>query len=149
MSMSKRSVGSRKPKRGIRKGIEGGAIEHLVVVTRTVAVASCVPSGVTELGETEQVAAVGVPLQLRETVWLNHPTGVTVSVYSADCPAVIVLELGEDETEKSCAFTVRLKVLVREVTPLPLAVMVMVWPVTREALLAACRVIVPEFPVPG
>jgi hypothetical protein len=47
------------------------------------------------------------------------------------------------------AFTVRLKVLVSEVTPLPLAVTVMGWLVTREALLAACRVIVPEFPVPG
>ena len=39
-----------------------------MVVTLTVAVALFVPSGVTELGETEQVAAVGAPLQDRETL---------------------------------------------------------------------------------
>ena len=68
MSMSKKSVGSRKPKPGGPNGIEGGTIERDVVVTRTVAVALFVPSGVTELGVTEQVAAEGAPLQDRETL---------------------------------------------------------------------------------
>ena len=47
------------------------------------------------------------------------------------------------------ALTVRLKVLVTELTPLPLAVMVIAWLVTRVALLAACSAIIPELPVPG
>ena len=45
--------------------------------------------------------------------------------------------------------TVRVKVAVAEETPLPLAVMVMDRLLTREALLAAFRLMVPEFPVPG
>jgi len=63
MSMSKRSVGSRKPKPGGPQGTEGGAIGRAVVVTRTVAVALFVPAGVTGLGLMEQVAADGAPLQ--------------------------------------------------------------------------------------
>jgi hypothetical protein len=46
------------------------------------------------------------------------------------------------------AVTVRLKVAVAE-TPLPLAVMVMDWLLTRAALLLAFRLMVPEFPVLG
>jgi hypothetical protein len=38
---------------------------------------------------------------------------------------------------------------VAEETPLPLAVMVMVWPLTGEALLAAVNLMVPESFVPG
>jgi hypothetical protein len=45
--------------------------------------------------------------------------------------------------------TVRLKVALTEATPLPLAVMVMDWPLTRVALLLAVRLMLPEFPVPG
>jgi len=44
--------------------------------------------------------------------------------------------------------TVRVKVAVAE-TPLPLAVMVMDWLLTRAAVLAAFRLMLPEFPVPG
>jgi hypothetical protein len=40
-------------------------------------------------------------------------------------------------------------VLLTEATPLPLAVMVMDWPLTRVALLAAVRLMLPELPVPG
>ena len=36
-----------------------------------------------------------------------------------------------------------------EDTPLPLAVTVIVWLLTSAALLAACSVMLPEFPVPG
>jgi len=45
--------------------------------------------------------------------------------------------------------TVRVKVVAAEETPLPLAVMVMERLLTREALLAAFRLMVPEFRVPG
>jgi hypothetical protein len=45
--------------------------------------------------------------------------------------------------------TVRVKVAVAEETPLPLAVMVVDRLLTREALLAAFRLMVPEFPVLG
>ena len=45
--------------------------------------------------------------------------------------------------------TVTVKVAVAEETPLPLAVMVMDRLLTREALLAAFRLMVPELPVPG
>ena len=47
------------------------------------------------------------------------------------------------------ALTVRLKVLVTETTPLPLAVMVIVWLLTSAAVLAACKVMLPELAVPG
>ena len=39
--------------------------------------------------------------------------------------------------------------VVAEVTPLPLAVMVMVRPLTTVAVLEAFRLMLPEFPVPG
>jgi hypothetical protein len=45
--------------------------------------------------------------------------------------------------------TVRLKVLVTELTPLPLAVIVIVWLLTSGALLAAWSEMLPEVPVPG
>ena len=45
--------------------------------------------------------------------------------------------------------TVRLKVAVTDETPLPLAVIVIVRLLTRVALLAALRLMLPEFPVPG
>ena len=47
------------------------------------------------------------------------------------------------------ALTVKLKVLVTELTPLPLAVMVIVWLVASVALLPACSMMLPELPVPG
>jgi hypothetical protein len=46
-------------------------------------------------------------------------------------------------------FTVRVKVAVTLETPLPPAVMVMVWPLTKAAVLEACRLMLPELPVPG
>ena len=45
--------------------------------------------------------------------------------------------------------TVRRKVLVTELTPLPLAVMVIVWLVTAGAVLAAWSEMLPELVVPG
>lgn len=47
------------------------------------------------------------------------------------------------------ALTLRLKVAVTDLTPLPLAVMVIVWLLTKVALLTAWRLITPELPVPG
>ncbi len=71
---------------------------------------------------------------------------LTVSV-NADPPAM-ALE-GEAEAKVGPGFTVKLNVLLAEATPLPLAVMVIVWPLTRVALLAACNVMLPVFPAPG
>jgi hypothetical protein len=45
--------------------------------------------------------------------------------------------------------TVRLNVPVTGLTPLPLAVMVIVWLLIRVALVAARRVMLPVLPVPG
>jgi hypothetical protein len=47
------------------------------------------------------------------------------------------------------AFTVKVKLLLTEETPLPLAVMVIDWLLTSVALLAAVRLMLPEFPEPG
>jgi hypothetical protein len=56
----------------------GLASERAVVVTITVALATFVPSKVTDDGETEQVAADSAPLQFSDTCWLKPPTGVTL-----------------------------------------------------------------------
>jgi hypothetical protein len=54
---------------GANRGETGGIKDvRAVVVIVTVAVAACVPSSVTELGDTVQVAAVGAPVQLQVTV---------------------------------------------------------------------------------
>lgn len=45
--------------------------------------------------------------------------------------------------------TVKLKVVATELTPLPLAVIVIAWSVTTVALLVAWKLMLPEFPVPG
>jgi hypothetical protein len=55
-------------------------MERTAVVTVTVAVAGFVPSGVTEAGDTEQVASRGAPLQPSVTLALNPKDGVTVKV---------------------------------------------------------------------
>jgi hypothetical protein len=58
----------------------GGDIARAVVVKVTVAVAACVPSSVTEPGETVQVAAAGAPLQLQVTVCVDAFAGVAETV---------------------------------------------------------------------
>src|SRR5213593_4178681 len=51
----------------------GGVKERAVVVTVRDAVTGSAPLGVTEDGETTQVASCGAPVQLNATVWLNAP----------------------------------------------------------------------------
>jgi hypothetical protein len=51
--------------------------------------------------ETVQLAAVGAPEQLSETVWLNPLKGRTTSVEFADCPAEMIAVGGERERVKS------------------------------------------------
>ena len=79
------------------------------------------------------------PLRVRVTVtlWAEPPRASVIEVGLT----LLIAILG--------VFTVRLKVEVTDVTPLPLAVIVIVCPATRVALLEAVRLIVPEFPVPG
>lgn len=61
-------------------GPDPGTKERWPVVTVTVAVAGLVPSGVTEAGDTEQVAFRGAPAQPSVTLALNPKDGVTVKV---------------------------------------------------------------------
>jgi hypothetical protein len=56
---------------------------------------------------------------------------------------------GETPATGAEVATVRLKVPVTELTPLPLAVMVIVWLVTDGAVLAAWSEMLPELVVPG
>jgi hypothetical protein len=66
---------------GDRSGKTNGvAIALAVVVNVTVAFAACVPSSVTELGETVHVAPAGVPRQLQVTVWVDPFAGVAETV---------------------------------------------------------------------
>jgi hypothetical protein len=55
----------------------GGAALRAVVETETVVVIEPEPFGVTELGETEQEAALMASVQAKETVWSNPPIGVS------------------------------------------------------------------------
>ena len=48
-----------------------------------------------------QLAFVGAPEQLRETVWLNPLKGSTKSVEFADCPAEMLAVVNERESLKS------------------------------------------------
>jgi hypothetical protein len=48
--------------------MSGGANPLAVVLSVTVAVAACAPSGVTDEGETEHVEAAGAPVQFHVTV---------------------------------------------------------------------------------
>jgi hypothetical protein len=84
---------------GPRRGkTSGGTTARAVVVNVTVAVAGFDPSSVTGDGETEHVAAAGVPIQLQVTAWSNPCAGVAETVKFACCPALIVLLAGEGET---------------------------------------------------
>ena len=58
----------------------GVAADGAVVETVTVTGTGAVPPGVIVLGETEQVDCAGVPLQLKDTAWLNPPAGLRFSV---------------------------------------------------------------------
>ena len=57
----------------------GATIEPAVVVTVTVTVSGFVPLNATGVG-TAQVAELGTPLQPKETVPVNPPMGVSVTV---------------------------------------------------------------------
>jgi hypothetical protein len=58
----------------------GGDIARAVVVKVTVAVAACVPSSVTDEGETLHTAAAGAPVQLQITVCVDPFTGAAETV---------------------------------------------------------------------
>src|SRR2546427_1466017 len=73
----------------------GGTIDRTAVPTVTRLVTGLVPSGVTEPGETEQLDCAGKPLQIKSTVPVNPPEGMTVSVKLTESPATTVTEGGE------------------------------------------------------
>ena len=68
-----------------------------MVVTVSV-VATGPPVGVMEAGENEQLAPTGSPAQANVTGWLKPLVGVTVSLKFADCPCLMVAEVGEAST---------------------------------------------------
>jgi hypothetical protein len=67
--------------RGANRGPnKGGVIARGIVVSVTVAVAPVDPSSMTGEGETVHMAAVGAPVQLQVTIWLNPCAGVAETV---------------------------------------------------------------------
>src|SRR5580698_3967444 len=61
----------------------------------TVTVDACEPSRVTdEPGEKPQVELAGSPPQLMVTVWVEPPSGVTVSASVSEVPAATVTDVG-------------------------------------------------------
>ena len=53
------------------------------------------PFGVTEAGTNAQLVPAGSPVQANDTGWLKPPVGVTVNLKVADCPRLIVAEVGD------------------------------------------------------
>ena len=72
-----------------------------MVVMVTVELEFVEPSNVTEDGETEQVAAVGAPVQVHVTLLLKPSPGEMVTVKFAISPAVTVLLAGLAAAAKS------------------------------------------------
>ena len=88
---------------GKRSGgrLRGAVKDGAVVVTSTV---TLVP-GFTVEGEIEQLAATGIPPQVRATGWLNPPTAFTSNEYFAVWPGRMVADVGEPgdvASAKSC-----------------------------------------------
>lgn len=81
------------------------AAEGAVVVIVSLVLAAVSLPGVTEEGANVQVAKLGSVPQEKLTAPVYPPTVVTVSVATADCPAVIVAVAGEIPTVKSGAAT--------------------------------------------
>lgn len=112
------------------------------VMLPELAVPGCVIVAVTPFGMA-LVASVILPVsfeRVRLTVTACElPPGLSVTEPGL---TLLIAILG-------CGLTVKLRVLVTDVTPGPLAVMVITWLLTSAALLAACSVMLPEVPVPG
>src|SRR5439155_3297460 len=80
------------PAGGSRRRSPGYVEEGAVVVTVTFTVAGLVPSRVGEFGLIEQLASAGTPEQVKLSVWLKPPAGVTVNEYVALWPRVTAIE---------------------------------------------------------
>lgn len=72
------------------KFVPGGKDERAVVATLTVTATGLAPLNAAGLGETEQVEAVGAPLQVNETLPLNPFEPLRLSEKVAVCPAEMV-----------------------------------------------------------
>lgn len=78
--MTPKSVTTSVPGRPVRKFASCGTTNAgAVVVTYTVSGIAALPLIAGIDGETEHVACAGAPLHPTDTVWLNPPSGVTVS----------------------------------------------------------------------
>lgn len=92
MKTQKRSPG---PRSGKTPAAEGA------VVVRVRVVETGLMPGVRLAGEKLQLAAVGNPLQEKPTVEERSPTGLTVMLNVAVCPALMVALCGEAPIVKS------------------------------------------------
>jgi hypothetical protein len=81
--------------------MRGTMKERAVVVMATEIEAELEPFSVTDEGLTVQVEAAGAPEQVKETAWLNPPSGLTTRLRFAAWPAFTLAELGEADREKS------------------------------------------------
>ena len=87
-----------------------------VVVMVSVEVAT-LPLVLTEAGEKLQTAAAGKPEHDSETLPVNPPLGVSVTVVIADCPAVIVPEAGLTAKLKPDEAVEKLPPLIKPINP--------------------------------
>jgi len=94
------------------------------------------------------VAAAGLLLERVTTTPPAAATPLSVTIPVPPVPPIKVLGVRVTET-RVAGLTVRLKLLVTEFTPLPLAVIVIAWLLTSAVVADACNVIVPPLPVPG
>ena len=109
------------------------------VVEQVVPEATMAKGPVTAIGAAKVRLALPVFVTVTVCAGLVVPTGSDGKVGGAD----------RLTTGSAAEFTVSVKVLVTEITPVPLAVMVIVWLLTSAAVLAACKVMLPELAVPG
>lgn len=110
------------------------------------------PGAAILVGAKLTLTPAGRPDADRTIAELKLPVTTVVIVEVLERPQATVSAPGEAFIEKSAlaeALTVKAKVAVADATPLPLAVMVIVWPLTSAALLAAVRLMLPVLPVPG
>ena len=84
--------------RGLESWCKAATVAEVVTVS---AVEAGAPAGATVGGEKMHDTPAGNPAQLSETGALNPFSGVTETMTIAVCPALIVSDVGEAETEKS------------------------------------------------
>ena len=105
-------------------GLDGARVEFIAIaapVARVIVEVTALPFTVTEAGENPQVAPAGRPEQDRDTVWLNPPLGVSVTVVVAHCPGATAPDVGFNAIVKSAEAAVTVTATGLDVLPAKLA----------------------------